>query len=42
MVSSAADEYTGCPEYKVNAVRVEKIVEREAAEASLVRADMGK
>ena len=27
MVSSAADEYTGCPEYKVNAVRIEKISE---------------
>ena len=25
MVSSAMDEYTGCPEYKVNAVRIEKV-----------------
>jgi len=25
LVSSAADEFTGCPEYKVNAVRIEKI-----------------
>ena len=25
VVSSAADEFTGCPEYKVNAVRIEKI-----------------
>ena len=25
VVSSAMDEYTGCPEYKVNAVRIEKV-----------------
>jgi formate dehydrogenase major subunit len=24
LLSSAADEYTGCPEYKVSAVRLEK------------------
>ncbi len=27
VISSAADEFTGCPEYKVNAVRIEKIAE---------------
>ncbi|MBH07497.1 MAG: formate dehydrogenase subunit alpha [Phycisphaeraceae bacterium] len=25
VISSAMDEYTGCPEYKVNAVRIEKV-----------------
>ena len=32
MISSAADEFTGCPEYKVNAVRIEKIAADEQGE----------
>ena len=31
LVSSAADEYTACPEYKVSAVRIELVSEQEAA-----------
>ena len=31
MVSSACDEFTGCPEYKVNAVRVEKLTQDATA-----------
>ena len=34
MVSSAADEFTGCPEYKVNAVRIEKLEAATGADAA--------
>ena len=27
LLSSAADEHTGCPEYKVSAVRIEKMAD---------------
>jgi predicted molibdopterin-dependent oxidoreductase YjgC len=32
LLSSAADEYTQCPEYKVSAVRIEKVAASDAAE----------
>ena len=34
MVSSAMDEYTGCPEYKVNAVRIEKVDQQDKLAAT--------